>query len=540
MSDNISSVVLEPSTSRRREWWGWLGCMVWMFFMMYGYDAILAPDWINESVSWPPIVFMGLFALSIAAFGWRFGRDPNGLSRIALYTTPAAIVITAVFIFLPPTLGAILYSLSPVLMASALVRRVYGVIHTAEPDRRLTRYMSGIAVCVALFTLWIILAPPKEIAFLVPALFAIPVWLGIRRGVTLPDEPPQVGAFKFSKRLLFLLLAAVTVLFWLNTMVAVVHTHIIIAGNETSEIIYTLLGFILPPVGFLLFGIISDKGHERTGFVCGMMLFLAGVIIAFLPVDTQTALVIPLAFTHGLGGAYPEFFILTIPVFFLVNTRRPVFAASLGVVLNLLSTALLYIEIWIPEVFLTLDTPLLVSTAITAIVFVVLVFFLFERHREKTLAAALYAILRIKETETSAFAEHGGAAMLEAGFTEQEKEIALLLIEGDTQRDISRKLHMNAVEVKGQINSIKDKVGVGEPDPVIAEIVKEYKLTKRETDMLRGIMRNMGNDEIAAEYCLSDETVRTHMRNLLKKLPLDNKNRANVKPWVESLKGKNA
>jgi len=40
----------------------------------------------------------------------------------------------------------------------------------------------------------------------------------------------------------------------------------------------------------------------------------------------------------------------------------------------------------------------------------------------------------------------------------------------------------------------------------------------------------MSNPEIAAECFISEETVKIHVRNLMKKLPVDN--RQNVGAWV--------
>ena len=50
--------------------------------------------------------------------------------------------------------------------------------------------------------------------------------------------------------------------------------------------------------------------------------------------------------------------------------------------------------------------------------------------------------------------------------------------------------------------------------------------------MLRYLRRGAGNDEISAELYLSDETVKTHIRNLMLKLPVVN--RHDVKDWLEN------
>ena len=78
--------------------------------------------------------------------------------------------------------------------------------------------------------------------------------------------------------------------------------------------------------------------------------------------------------------------------------------------------------------------PLLVITAITAIVFFLLLYFIFRRQREKTLAAALYALLHSGPEDKQP--EPGEAPqpdkMDALSLTEGEKKVALLLTEGLT------------------------------------------------------------------------------------------------------------
>jgi len=60
---------------------------------------------------------------------------------------------------------------------------------------------------------------------------------------------------------------------------------------------------------------------------------------------------------------------------------------------------------------------------------------------------------------------HEGALSL---LTPEEREVALLLIEGDTRRDIARKLHLSASEVSHRINSIRDDVQ--KPSPALYRV----------------------------------------------------------------------
>ena len=522
------------TTTKRREWWGWLGSIVWLFFMMYGYPVLMLSDNPDASSSWLPVFFMLVFALSIAMFSWVFGRDPDGLSKIAFITTPIGIVITAVFALLPSTPSVVLYVAAPLFMAPAVTRRVYGVIRTAAPNSRLTRYMSAISVCVALFTVWNILSPPKEIAFLVPALLAVPAWLGVRRSVSLPKDISATERFRFSGKLMFLLAVAAALLLWLDLMNSVIHTVIISTGATDSEIIYTILGFVLPPVGFLLYGIANDRGYERIGFICGMGLLIVGILLALLPSGAQNSALILLSVTDGLGGAYTEFLMLTLPVFFLIGTKRPVFVAALGVVLNLLSSALLWnADLWLPESLLMISAPVLASTAIAAVLFVVLVYFLFERYREKSLAATLYTLL-VGKVATEAPATESAPDVSDIsdtmGLQQNERRVMALLLEGFTSGEISRNLHMPASDVAKHLRSIRGKIARDSLGELLDHIVATYKLTKRETQILRGIHEGKTNTQIAEENFISDETVKFHVKNLMKKLPV--KNRSELRDWL--------
>jgi len=516
-------------TTKRLEWWGWFGVISWFVFMMYAPEMVLYQDVAfgirgNRNDS---LLFMVVFVVSIIGFSFVFGKTPNKLSRIAFCTTPIALIITAVFVLLPYPFGSILYVLSPALMAPALARRAFGVLHSVKAGRRLTFYISAFVVSVLCYSVWLVCDFPTEIAFLFPALLAVPAWLGIHRIVALSNEPTGPGVFKLSGRLLFLLIGALIALFWLGTMNAVIHTCIISTGIKTSDTLLTLLSLVLPVVGFLLYGLISDRGHERTGIVCGMMLFIAGIIIALVPGVAQKSWVVPLIFTNSLGGSYFEFLMLTLPVFFLANAKRPVFVASLGIVINLVYMISLWgIELWLPEMFRTIDAPLLLTTSISVIGFVVLLFVLFEQYREKTLISALYALSSSTANgEKAPSGELMGAneKMATIGLTQEETAVALLLLEGKSRSEIARKLRLKSVETSSHMKSIRNKLSGGDPDPAITTIVREHNLTRRETDVLRCLRNGMTNPQIAAELIISEATVKNHVSSLMGKLRVDSR-----------------
>ena len=122
---------------------------------------------------------------------------------------------------------------------------------------------------------------------------------------------------------------------------------------------------------------------------------------------------------------------------------------------------------------------------------------------------------------------------VDAGLTQEEKSVALLLIEGETRRDISRKLRMSTAEVNQHLTAIRGKVDTtADPPNVIASIAKEFGLTRREAEMLGYLRRGMSNSEIAADLYLTEDTVRVHIWKLLRKIKIAN--RSDVKTWIET------
>ena len=549
------------TTTKRLEWWGWFGSAVWFFFMMYGHDNFLTGDLVSkDSSSLPPFLFSFFLGLSIIAFGWLFGRDPDRLSRIGFITAPIGIALTAVFAFAPQPYREVIYVILPFFMAPAITRRIYGIIRTAAPGKRLIRYMSGIVACVFAFTTWNIAfsglagaGAKAGLAFIVPALLAVPIWISIRRSAAIPESLPESGKLHLSRNNILVLVAIVIILFLVDSLFASIHTQVIMNGSGGLElgVVYTIIGFMLPPIGYVIYAIINDRGHERMAFICGMGLAIIGIMLAMISVASYTPgvslhpIMLPLAITDGLGGSYTEFLILTVPVFFFDNAKKPVLVASLGLAFDIISSALLWVaSYWMPQPLLDLSMLQLIVTAILTVIFIILVFFLFEKYREKTLAAALFRMLRrevVAEQVDGANEPADSASETERAeihiksidiFEPDERRIAELLMDGYTSGEIAHKLHIPASEVGSIIRSLRSKV-VREPSAEILDrIASDYKLTRREAHILRGIYEGKTNTMIADESFVSLETVKFHSKNLIRKLPVDS--RASLYDWLLS------
>jgi DNA-binding NarL/FixJ family response regulator len=117
-------------------------------------------------------------------------------------------------------------------------------------------------------------------------------------------------------------------------------------------------------------------------------------------------------------------------------------------------------------------------------------------------------------------------------FTSEEKEIALLLNEGETSDNISSKLGISGEDCERKMNMVREKiVGMSASDMVFDAVAKEYILTSREVEVLRYLRTNTGNGQIGAELFISEDTVKSHVRNLFRKLTLER--RTEVANWLE-------
>lgn len=163
------------TTTHQAEWWGWFGIVNWLVLMMYALSSFSLPSSSNVEVveNSYNLYFILVFACAIVVFSFCFGKNLDKLSNIAFYTTPIAVIITALFPLLPFNFGMALYLVSPILMAPTLVRRVFGVLYTAPKGKQLTSYISAFTISYICYSIWLTLDPPKEVAFLVPALLAI-------------------------------------------------------------------------------------------------------------------------------------------------------------------------------------------------------------------------------------------------------------------------------------------------------------------------------------------------------------------------------
>ena len=122
--------------------------------------------------------------------------------------------------------------------------------------------------------------------------------------------------------------------------------------------------------------------------------------------------------------------------------------------------------------------------------------------------------------------------MINAGLTPEEITVATMLLDGETERGIYRKMNISAAEVGQHIQSIRQKLNLTDnADPCVAAIVAEYKLTKREAEIFEYLRGGITTEQIAAELYVSNETIRYHVSNLLKKLGIEK--RGDLAGWLK-------
>ena len=536
------------------DWFGWFGILFWMYMMINDYLAY--SHYSKTDIFWSVLAFMVVFSVSILLFGFRFGRDPNGIGKIAIYTTPIAIMLTGTFSFLPEPFHAVAYSVSAFFIAPALIRSVYGVVKNARPNYTMTTYMVGLATAYFLvypfqrfedYHLHVLNTdPPSELLFAVYAVFLIPSWIAASRRVTAFSSPNQTAESEqntvgsgISKNLIFGIIAAIVILAWLRQMCDYTNYAI----EQYDDILYTPLYEIMPFVTYVMLGIIADKKLEKHVITIGFAIYLIAIMIAMLvenPGIDRDPAVIPILFMNRFVNLTVEYIAYTIPVYFFKFTKRPVFAASAGLAAYLFCrTGSWTIRHALPDIFGSAGETLFISSAIAAVVFYLVINIIFDRHKEKTIAAALSAALLSSHIgSTQDYTEvTRQQTMLDTGLTREEAMIARLIIDGETRRSIERKLHMTSAELNQHEQSIKKKITpAGDPDPHISRVISEYKLTKRETEILKFLRDGVTTNAIAEELVIAEETVRSHVRSLLKKLGLES--RGDVAAWIESDKQK--
>ncbi|MCL2826924.1 MAG: hypothetical protein FWD72_05920, partial [Eggerthellaceae bacterium] len=178
--------------ARHREWWGWLFAAIWFFSTYQSYDATLFSE--------PYSMYMALYCVALGAsiivLGAVFANKVAAISRIARFTTPVTVVLTAVMSLFPGPVFATLFIVSAPFMAPLALRCCYGVVAEAKPGSKLLAFMSGVTIAIFAHASWLLIVKALGLTpfaqFLFPALTCLAAYLITWR--TAPASPLPQGA----------------------------------------------------------------------------------------------------------------------------------------------------------------------------------------------------------------------------------------------------------------------------------------------------------------------------------------------------------
>lgn len=463
-----------------------------------------------------------------------------------------------------PVVSAVLCAVLPFLQDAPLYFAavvVYGIscggfmssslteyLNHSVPERRLVQIGISAGICTtavypfgAVYTL---LAPhmaPNALrvsAYMFLCALALVVAL-LRRHSASPESAPPAAPPLFEKR------RGITAMMLVLIVLFTVFNHFLLfgvleqnGGTVNSPWIYFLNVALRLPMGFLM-GWFAYKGrwYYAVGLPLGLM--VTGCAISLLAGDTPVGDYAMMSL-FNCGGAGFVMFIHILGMQAALWRRRRALTASFGSLVHYSLTSFFTVSTLqiSPDYFgQFMRQPLTVAVIVFSVPLFLLVMMFLVNHKLMRVVQDFFSMA----PEVGGFAEPDEKppkAALPAAphetFSPFERKIAALLIDGLSQREIARKFHLTAAEVEQQIHSVRDKITRGEADPTLDAIAQQYKLTRREQDMLCCVRQGMTNAEIATDLFLSEETVRIHVRNLIRKLPLES--RQDVGPWVDTFK----
>jgi DNA-binding NarL/FixJ family response regulator len=287
------------------------------------------------------------------------------------------------------------------------------------------------------------------------------------------------------------------------------------------------------PMGFLI-GWFAHRGRWYYAVGLPLALMVAGCAVSLVSGGGRVGDTAMLG-VFNCGGAAFVMLVHALGMQAALWRGRRALAASAGSLLHFTLTSFLNVDALriTPEFFgRVMRQPLTFLVIVSSLPLFLLIMIVLVNHKLMTVADTFFT-LQANPAPLPAPREPPPAPAGDERFSAFERRIAALLIDGLSQSEIARRLHRPAGEVRETLRALRDKVDGNDPDVRAAAALSErYKLTRRETDMLRGLRRGLTNAEIAAELQLSEETIRIHVRNLIKKLPVEN--RQSVAAWVES------
>ena len=121
---------------------------------------------------------------------------------------------------------------------------------------------------------------------------------------------------------------------------------------------------------------------------------------------------------------------------------------------------------------------------------------------------------------------------------EQAIEFLKLGASSLVEKEVAARDLINAIRLVARGQTFMPTTVTSQLKKQVTERNTDYKgLTLREIEILQGIASGFGNKEIATNYCISEATVKTHVRHILKKLEVTNRTTAVLyaydRKWIE-------
>lgn len=509
------------------EWLGLICAFTWFFSTMLSYYE---PFFSGTAIV---LVFMLLLCAGLAASAMFFKKQPMFMNRTIIVCTASGAVSTALIPFLPIPAAVVLFWLTALFMTPLLCRRLYGVLMTAHPEKRMRTYISAVSVTIVIQMIWALLPLSHTVKFPVLLLFALFGLYGI--SARLPEFrkqelPKSAGSpVTFMKVIIVMLLLVVLNLF--NTLI---HTHVLVDSLENNDL-FSLITWAIVPFSFYAYGWFSDKGKERMGFGMAVAMLLLGCLIALMP--EGSVLAAPILLLGEFGGTITEYCFLTMPLLFFPYTKRPFLVAVSGLIMHtLLASAIPWTQdLWLPPALLEeqISRPLVIFGAVCVLILIPLVFSIWRSQKDAALMAALIGLQKLanrNQATPAAPSEPPQAAAdelaLPLDLLEDEHHVVQLLCDGLTRTEIADKLGMQTSQVSLHLNHIQQKLDSRLPlglSPGVVKLSGQYGLTARETEVLNELLLGRSNAEIGANLHIEETTVKTHVGKVLKKVGAGNR-----------------
>ncbi|MGI6090404.1 MAG: helix-turn-helix domain-containing protein [Saccharofermentanales bacterium] len=439
---------------------------IWFFCIAYNFDEILfagnAPAWF----------FLSL-VISMAVFESLFHKRPKLAIPVSRIMAISGAIITAIMPLFSAAVFTALYVFTGILIGPLIVMRIYGVLNTAPRNQTFRWYTAAIAVTIVLHTFWVILSWPPVFRFI---LIAIPGLLASWRLPALsPVEGQRLSGLQEAvPKRMWLPLALFSILIILVTLAsAIINTNYSMPAQQENLVVMWLLARLLPAAGFMIYAWAADYDRAKTALIIAISFYLAGIWISF--VYPQQSLWVPLLIADGIGGSFAEYHVLTLPLYLIPYTKRPLFVGSLGFMMNFLISAIGWpIDAWFPQWLVTENNGIAfyVLLFLLCIATMLVIFWQMNLSGEWKESARYREERALNPVGPSEIQPAAAVDIERFAFTKREKEIFDLILAGLTATEIAKCLFITERTVRFHMTNIYKKTDTQSRRELLAKLIQ--------------------------------------------------------------------